>query len=88
MRWTRTLSFNDGRYRVNATVDDGVRVYLDGVLILDDWRDASERTISVERQVTNATHLVQVEYYDRGGNARIRVLWEQLDSGQYQDGRG
>lgn len=88
VRWTRTLSFNDGRYRFNATVDDGVRVYLDGVLILDDWRDASERTISVERQVTNATHLVQVEYYDRGGNARIRVWWEQLDSGQYPDWRG
>lgn len=88
-RWTRTLSFNNGRYRFNATVDDGIRIYLDGVLIMDDWRDAGERTISVERQVTNANHLVQIEYYDRTGEARIRVWWELIDGGgQYPDWRG
>lgn len=86
-RWTRTMSFNAGHYRFSATVDDGARVYLDSVLIIDEWRDGSERTVTVELDVTAATHLLQVEYYDRSGDARIRVWWEFLNSG-YPDWQG
>ncbi len=88
VRWTRTLSFNAARYRFSATVDDGVRIYVDGVLILDEWRDAGERTVSVERTLTAATHLVQVEYYERSGDARIRVWWEPVDTSPYPDWKG
>ncbi|MEZ4737001.1 MAG: LysM peptidoglycan-binding domain-containing protein, partial [Caldilineaceae bacterium] len=37
--WTRTAYFQAGTYRFYATVDDGIRVYVDGHLIIDSWRE-------------------------------------------------
>lgn len=88
VRWTRSVNFTAGRYRFNALVDDGVRIYLDGVLILDDWREGGERTLFVERDVTAATHLVQVEYFEGTGEARIRVWWELVETTSFPDWKG
>ena len=38
-RFTRTVFFNAGTYRFTATTDDGVRLYVDGVLRIDKWLD-------------------------------------------------
>jgi len=38
-RWTRTLYFDGGRYRFLTETDDGTRLYLDGVRIVDKWQD-------------------------------------------------
>ncbi len=34
-RWTRTFAMAGGTYRLTVRSDDGVRVYIDGVLVLD-----------------------------------------------------
>jgi len=49
VRWTRTLWFDAGRYRFTTTTDDGVRLYLDGQLIVDQWRDQPPTTYTAER---------------------------------------
>ena len=74
------MNFNAGDYRFNITVDDGARFYLDGALLIDEWRDGSERTVTVERTLTAGNHFFQVEYYDRSANARIRFWWESAES--------
>ncbi len=38
-RWTRVLGFEEGLYRFHAIVDDGVRLYVDNVLVIDAWQD-------------------------------------------------
>ncbi len=38
-RWTRTLSFAPGDYEFAVTADDGVRLYVDGVRVIDKWID-------------------------------------------------
>ena len=43
VRWTRTVYMDADRYRFNARMDDGMRVFLDGNLIIDDWSDGSVR---------------------------------------------
>jgi single-stranded DNA-binding protein len=79
-RWTRTVAFEGGLYRFRATVDDGVRLYVDGALVLDEWRDGGQREVTAERQLVAGNHTVRVEYYERSGNAVIQVRWEKATS--------
>src|SRR5690606_2207379 len=58
-----------GTYRFTATSDDGVRVWLDGELIINDWSDHPERTTTVDKAVSAGHHLLTVEYYENGGDA-------------------
>lgn len=78
VRWTRTVYLSGGTYRFYARVDDGVRVWVDGVLIIDQWRDGAVRTFSADRTLAAGNHDIQVEYYDRIQVARIYFWWEKL----------
>ncbi len=77
-RWTRTATFTAGTYLFRATVDDGIRVYVDGVLVIDDWRDGARRQLTAERQMTAGSHTLRVEYYERGGGAVARFGWQDV----------
>jgi glucose/arabinose dehydrogenase len=73
-RWVATRSFATTRsYTFTATADDGVRVYLDGALIIDQWKDQGATTYTAVRQVTAGTHEVRVEYYEHTGGAVARL---------------
>ncbi|MBX3010329.1 MAG: SH3 domain-containing protein [Caldilineaceae bacterium] len=89
VRWTRALSFSEGNYRFYATSDDGVRVWVDGDLIIDQWHDSSAVTYSADRRLGGGTHSIRVEYYERNQTATIRFWWERIDSApSYPDWRG
>jgi hypothetical protein len=90
VRWTRIVPMMQGLYRFYAYSDDGVRVWLDGNLIIDQWRGASEITFSAERTLTEGDHTFRVEYYEGSGAARVRFWWVHLDEfpqwkGEYFD---
>jgi LysM repeat protein len=76
-RWTGDVVFAEGVYRFHATADDGIRVYLDGSPILDEWHDTSPATYWVDRAIAAGTHHVKVEYYEREGTAVAKVWWTQ-----------
>ncbi|MCK6629742.1 MAG: PKD domain-containing protein [Anaerolineae bacterium] len=77
-RWTRSLSFPSGQYRFWLLVDDGVRVWVDNQLILDQWRDSSPTTYTAEARLSEGTHHVRIEYYERSGGAQIDLHWQRL----------
>jgi len=81
VRWTRTVNFAGGNYRFYARVDDGVRVWVDGTLIIDQWTDGAVRTFSADRTLTAGNHDLRVEFYDRVEIARIHFWWERLSDG-------
>lgn len=86
VRWTRRLDFEAKTYRFHVRVDDGVRLWVDGQLLIDQWRDGSTRTYSVERTMTQGKHDVRVEMYERSGLA-TGVFWrEPVES--YPDWKG
>jgi len=92
-RWTRQLSLEEGLYRFHAVVDDGIRLYLDGAQVLDDWRDGPSRELTVERWLSAGNHDLRVEYYEHRGQALISLWWEKttvsLDwKGEYWSNRG
>jgi len=56
--------------------DDGVRVYLDGELIIDDWTDHGP---TVDRATVELSagrpHAIAVMYYQNRGGATLRLGW-------------
>jgi len=75
-RWTRDVYFDSStNYTFSATVDDGVRVWVDGVLVIDKWYPQSRTTHSGSTYVSAGTHQVKVEYFERTGVAVCMVSW-------------
>lgn len=69
-RWTRTLDFEAGNYTFTARADDGVRVYLDGWLVIDHWQIGSAQTYSGRFDGVGAgSHTLKVEYFQAEGDA-------------------
>ena len=81
VRWTRAVSFDAARYNFFAKADDGVRVYVDGQLVIDQWRLATGSTHKGSVQMAAGTHRIKVEYYEHTGLASIDVWWERAGGG-------
>jgi len=76
-RFTGEFSFVGGKYRFFATMDDGMRIWLDDDLILDQWNLGSARTITVDKDVSEGKHTIKVEYFENTGDAVCKVRWVQ-----------
>ena len=77
-RWTRYIDVPAGPYRFYATSDDGIRVWLDNKLIIDQWHDQSVLTYSADVSLSPGHHEVRVEYYENSGFAVAKVYWEAI----------
>ena len=79
-RWHRTLNFDAGIYRFNIEVDDGFRLYIDNILVLDEWEEGAARTYTVDVPLSTGLHTIQVDYFERTGVALMRFWWERNES--------
>jgi hypothetical protein len=79
VRWTRSAYFDGGRYEFRATVDDGVRFWLDDNLLIDEWHDSSVRTYTRQVDVSGGNHRMRLEYYQAGGEAQVQFTWPRTD---------
>jgi len=80
VRWTRVLGFTAGTYRFLASCDDGVRVYVDGQVVVDAWQKQKlPNTRTGEIALADGQHTVVVEYFEEGGEAAAHVWWERRD---------
>ena len=71
VRWTGQTPLSAGRYRLSVRADDGVRVYVDGNLVIDEWHDTFGQTYTSEMQLSGGLHTFIVEYYENTGDAFI-----------------
>ena len=71
----RSVRLLAGETTFTATADDGVRVWVDGTVLIDAWQDQSVSTYAGRRTLTAGTHAVKVEYYESGGLAVARLAW-------------
>lgn len=76
-RWTRTWNFAEGNYRFRILVDDGARLWVDDLLIVDAWFDGEPREFVANLYLRGQVP-IRLEYYNHQGAARIRLNWEEV----------
>jgi hypothetical protein len=76
-RFTQYRSFVGGTYRFVAQVDDGVRVYVDDQLVINEWREQSYRTFVGDVNISPGFHTIRVEFQEYYASAALRVYAEK-----------
>jgi hypothetical protein len=79
VRWTRSVSFEGGLYRFSVTTDDGVRLWVDDQLLVDEWRIQAARTYTADVTLVDGWHHLKLEYYEGGGVAEISLSWGLIE---------
>jgi glucose/arabinose dehydrogenase len=77
-RWIRAVSFAPGDWEFAVTADDGVRLYVDGVLVIDKWIDQAPTTYRTTLSLDGGPHNIVMEYYENGGGAVARLGYNQV----------
>lgn len=85
-RWTGYVRVTQsGSYRFQTVSDDGVRLYVNGNLVIDRWNDHSattDTTVDIPLVAGNAYTIV-LEYYENAGDAVMRLHWRLPGSSTY-----
>jgi len=79
IRWTGVLTpEKSGEYIIGTTADDGVRLFIDDELIIDEWQDQGASTFTKTKELTaGKKYRVRLEYYENGGDALIELGWQE-----------
>lgn len=79
-RWTRYVNLTAGVWRFTAVTDDGMRIWIDDRLILDEWQVQAERTFVVDQSLAAGDHLIRVEYFENNGEAAAQLRWAKASN--------
>jgi PKD repeat protein len=77
VRWTGLIEpLYDETYTIYTVSDDGIRVWIDGQLVVDSWVDQAptEHSGTITLQSGQRYDIV-IEYYENAGGAVARLLW-------------
>ena len=74
VRWTAAREFKAGLWRFHVRVDDGVRLWVDGELIIEQWHDQSPKKYTADKVLSEGEHDIKLEYFESGGGA-VAEFW-------------
>lgn len=78
IRWTGYITPNaSGKYKIAVNSDDGIRLWLNNKLVVDEWHNRGTTTdqVAIEMEV-GKKYAIKLEYFDNGGDAICQLLWE------------
>jgi hypothetical protein len=84
VRWTGQVQAPvSGNYVFSTVSDDGVRVWINGVLRINNWTDhaPTTNTSAPIALVAGQKYSIVMEYYERGGGAVARLRWSYPGQG-------
>ncbi len=78
MRWTGVLTPKvSGKYTIATNSDDGVRLYIDGKLLIDKWTVRYDtRDMITMDLVAGKEYKIKMEYFDNNGEAIAQLRWK------------
>ncbi|MCJ7808356.1 MAG: PA14 domain-containing protein, partial [Dehalococcoidia bacterium] len=79
VRWTGQLAvpYPGETYTFTTETDDGVRLWVNDTLVIDQWIDQGATLWSGPIYLDNfGPHDIKMEYYENGGGAVARLMWE------------
>ena len=76
VRWQGSFEFDQGAYTFTALTSDGMRLYIDGNLVLDRWFDQAATQYTVQQTLSQGVHVIAVEYYEHSGWSAAHLTWQ------------
>ncbi len=80
-RYVKTADFAAGTYRFTLAGDDGVRLFIDGQTIIDEWEDHGLTGYVADRTLSAGPHEIVVDYYDAEWDAAVNFGYALAPSG-------
>ncbi len=83
VRWTGEIeALNTEAYTFTTGADDGIRLYLNGELIIDDWADHDRTETSSDpiELVAGQRYPIVCEGYENGGEAEWQLYWQSAST--------
>ncbi|MBK6913171.1 MAG: glycoside hydrolase family 3 C-terminal domain-containing protein [Ignavibacteriales bacterium] len=79
VRWTGYVKpEKSGAITFDVGSDDGVRLYIDDELVINDWNDHAYLTNSYNKKlVAGNLYKIKLEYYENGGGAIVKFGWRK-----------
>ncbi len=71
------LRLDKGRYRIRTVSDDGIRVYVDGKRVIDNWTHHAPTEDTADLDL-GGDHVVRVEHFELDGWAHLEFRIERL----------
>ncbi len=78
VRWTRNFNLSQGTYRFTVNVDDGARLFVDNILIIDQWHSYTGQVYTADVQLGPGYHTVRMEYVEYEGTAFAFLTMQNL----------
>lgn len=74
-----------GGYTFQTVSDDGIRLWVGGELLIDNWSDhaATTDTSAPVQLEANEAYSVRMQFYENGGYAEVRLRWQPPSGGGY-----
>lgn len=82
VRWTGKIKApKSGEFTIETTSDDGVRLYINDKLVLENWDDhAPEPDKAFIKMEKDKLYDFRMEFYENGGGAVAKLGWQLPDS--------
>lgn len=82
VRWTRSVNVEwAGTYRFYANSDDGMRVWVDDVMLIDMWHERQDAWTWYDAYLSLGVHRIRIEYFEHTGSALARFKFNPQNEG-------
>lgn len=78
VRWQGRIEFSEGNWEFGSMPDDGLRIYIDGEIMVDSWKTQHGTYFKFVKNLSAGTHLIVVEYFEDKEWAGITLGWKKV----------
>jgi uncharacterized protein YraI len=77
-RFATTQFLTSGAYQFTALADDSIRLFVDGILLIDSFGTGQHgQFLSADVTLSAGSHLIRLDYSDLGGEAYVFLDWNR-----------
>jgi len=83
-RWSRHSWFDAGSYGFTVFADDGVKLWVDDQLLIEEWRTEQRDTFRAVTTLNAGYHRVQMDHFEGWGWAAAQLSWQARSPDSYE----